>query len=143
MKRPTTEYIETLKAACNWLKIDHGRAKEYVRRLEEFQKAKFRSNEHLLAYYESYEIVEIFRLWETRVDEFPGLHQKIRGACVKGRFLRDDQIPELSRNRSRHDSFCFLLAGRFLAAEIRVVCVDEIPSSGFKHAPNADFTLGR
>ncbi len=142
MKEPATEYLIALKAACNWWKIEQGRATEYIRRLEEFSKAMILSQEHILAYYESFEIVELFRLWKRHIHEFPGLEEKIQKACEKGPFLCEGERPNVSSNRPRNDAFCYLVAGKFLASGIPVLNVDGIFSCRFdKCETNADFTF--
>ncbi len=136
------EYLKALKVACNWWKIKQGRATEYIRRLEEFDKAKILSQEHILAYYESFEIVELFRLWKRHIHEFPGLEGKIRKACEKGPFLGDGERPNASSNRPRNDAFCYLVAGKFLASGIPVLNVDGIFSCRFDECEaNSDFTF--
>ncbi|MCY3729468.1 MAG: hypothetical protein OXF97_10805 [Nitrospira sp.] len=139
-KLNTANYRHKLRAACEWLNIGQGRAAAYRRLLDEFEKGS-RSDEHILAYYESYEIVELFELWERRVDEFPGLKKKIRKVCKKGPVLREDETMNALSNRPRNDAFCFLAAGKFLAADISVVRVDGIASRKATSESNADFTF--
>ena len=139
-KQAITDYLHKLKDACEWLDIDQGRAADYIRLLDEFAKARNLSGEPL-AYYESYEIVELFELWEKQVDEFPGLKDKIREVCKKGPVLREDETMNALSNRPRNDAFCFLVAGKFLAAYISVVRVDKIASRHATCESNADFTF--
>ena len=145
MKESTARHIEKLKAACDWLKIRRGRTREYIRCLEEFNKVEILSrvpDEHILAYYESFEVVELFQLWRKRVDDFPGLKTKIQDVCVKGPFLSKGETPRsTSNNRPRNDAFCFLVAGKCLASDITVVNVDGIASCRFKYETNADVTF--
>ena len=140
-KQAIATYLHKLKDACEWLNIEQGRAAEYIRLLDEFDKARRLSGEHILAYYESCEIVELFVLWERRVDEFPGLKDKIRKVCKKGPVLRENETTRSSNNRPRNDAFCFLVAGKFLAADISVVNVDGIASRHAICESNADFTF--
>ena len=139
-KQAIGTYQHKLKAACEWLDIDQGRAAEYIRLLDEFEKARNLSVEPL-AYYESYEIVKLFELWEKQVDEFPGLKDKIREVCKKGPVLREDETMNALSNRPRNDAFCFFVAGEFLAADISVVRVDKIDSRHATCESNADFTF--
>lgn len=140
-KRDTSaNYLHKLKDACAWLNIEQGRAADYRRLLDEFDKGG-RSDKHILAYYESREIVELFELWEKRVDEFPGLSDKIRDIYKKGPVLCENEIIKSSSNRSRNDAFCFLVAGKFLAAGISVVKVDGIASRRVICDSKADFTF--
>ena len=46
----------------------------------------------MLSYFESYEVVELFKLWNQRVNDFPGLKEKIREACQKGPLLREHEM---------------------------------------------------
>ncbi len=142
MKEPVREYLKVLKAACICWKIEQGRATQYISHIEEFDKAKNLSQEHILAYYESVEIVELFRLWESRLHEFPGLEKKIQNACKKGPFLREGERINASSNKPRNDAFCFLVAGKFLAAGIPVVNVDGTFSRRFDgYETNSDVTF--
>ena len=139
-KQTTTNYRHKLDAACEWLKIGKGRAADYRRLLDEFDKGSL-SGEHILAYYESYEIVELFELWKERVDEFPGLRDKIRDVYKKGPVLVENERIRSSSNRPRNDAFCFLVTGKFLAADISVVKVDGIASRHVICESNVDFTF--
>lgn len=74
LKKQTTDaFVRKLNRACHWLDIGQGRARAYLRLLEEFDQASQLTDKHILSYYESYEIVELFELWETRIHQFPGL----------------------------------------------------------------------
>lgn len=141
MRQSVDEYVRNLETACRFWKIERGRAREYVRRLAEFNQTEVLTPEHLLAYYESFEIEELFKLWKNCVDNFPGIEQKIRKACEKGPFLREDETPKTSSNRPRNDAFCYLVAGKFLSASISVVSVDGISSRRFTCETSADLTI--
>ena len=142
MKRSADEYIRNLETACKFLKIERGRAREYVRHLVEFNRAETLTPEHLLAYYESCVIEELFDLlWKNYFEVFPGIEKKIRKACAKGPFLREDEMPKTSSNRPRNDAFCYLVAGKFLSAAISVVSVDGISSRHFTCETSADLTF--
>ena len=85
LKKQTTDaFVQKLKRACHWLDIGQGRTPDYVRLLEELDAAPRRSDEHVLAYYESCEIVDVLELWEHRIQQFPGLKAKLQAACRKG-----------------------------------------------------------
>ena len=140
-KRDTSaNYLHELKDACAWLKIKQGRATDYRRLLDEFDKGG-RSDEHILAYYESREIVELYELWGKRVDEFPGLRDKIRDVYEKGPVLRENETTNSSSNRPRNDAFSFLVAGKFSAADIPIVQVDGIALQEVVCDSRADFTF--
>ena len=127
LKRQKTDaYIIKLKRACRWLNIGRGRASAYVGLLEEFGRVREPSEKHVLAYYESYEIVELLNLWEHRVDNFLGLRTKIQAACKKGPTLTDSENISSSSNKPRNDAFAYVMAGRFLAVGISVVGVDGV-----------------
>ena len=128
------EYVRRLRKACDWLGIEQGRAQEYVNCLEECDKIKVRdwSLKHRMSYFESYEIVELCKLWNQRIDDFSGLEEKIREACQKGPFLREHEMPGASSNRPRNDAFAYLVAGKFLYAGISIVSVDGIVSKHFE-----------
>ena len=136
-KQTMSEYLEKLKDACEWLGISQGRATAYVRLLNEFAEGR-RSGEHIMAYYESHDIVELCKLWRERIDAFPGLKDELRRVCKKGPTLSDDERTG-SNNRSRNDTFGYLVAGKFLAAGIPVVSVDGKASGEVVSESPADF----
>ena len=139
-KQPIPEYLKKLEDACKWLRIEQGRATKYRHLLNESDQERL-SNEQVMSYYESFDIVELFELWRERVGAFPGLKDKMRRACQGGPVLSDDERKSSSKNRPRNDAFCFLVAGKFLAAEVPVVSVDGIASDNFACESNADFTF--
>ena len=142
LKRQSTDfYIRRLKHACEWLDLDQGRAHAYVRLLEEFDQIGQYSDEHILAYYESCEIVELVELWEYRVDEFPGLRVKLQRACSKGPVLADRESSSSSSNKPRNDVFAYLMTGKFVAAGISVTSVDGSGACIAAPASDADFTF--
>ena len=70
-KKTIDDFLQELEQAREWLNIDRGRAREYVRLLEEYGRGE-RRPEHVLAYYEAYDIVELFQLWGL----WAGLHNR-------------------------------------------------------------------
>ena len=140
-KQTTTDYLCRLNHACEWLGIEQGRARDYLRLLREFDPDGHLSDAHILSYYESCEIVELCELWETRAGVFPGLKDKLRRACRQGPILREDENPSSSGNRPRNDTFAFLMAGKFIAAGIHVENVDRICSQSPMPPPDADFSF--
>ena len=140
-KSSYTEHRAKLRRACRWLNIESGRAAQYIHFITEFEEKGKRSRKHLLAYYESCEIVDLFELWEHRALEFPGLEERIRSVFNKGPLLREDEVPEASSNRARNDAFGFLAAGKFLAAGIPVVAVDGIIAKTVTCDSKADFAF--
>jgi hypothetical protein len=123
-KNSPTEQIAQLTAACDWLEIDRGRAVRYRQLVEEFFEENARSPQHFLAIGESCEIVRLFKLWEHRVSNFPGLAEKIRAVVAKGPVLREEENPATSSNRARDDAFNYLVAGTLLSAGVPIVAVD-------------------
>ncbi len=140
-KQTSADFLHKLRRACEWLQIERGRALEYLRLLEEFDSVNPLSDEHILAYYESYEILELFQLWHERINEFPGLKNKMKISCKQGPIMRDDENTSSSSNKPRNDAFGFILAGRFLSAGFSVECVDGISSCPVRQAPNVDFSF--
>ena len=144
LKKQTPDaFIKKLKRACHWLNIGQGRARDYVRLLEEFDSVARKSDKHVLAYYESCEIVEIFELWENRVHQFPGLKAKLQTACGKGPILTDGEKISSSSNKPRNDLFVYLMAGKFLAAGVSVNSIDGICARPDVNASTADFSFCR
>ena len=139
-KQPMPEYQKKLQDACTWLGIQQGRATEYVPLLDDSGQER-RSNEQIMSYYESHDIVELYELWRERVDAFPGLKDEMRRVCQKGPDLSDKERESSSNNKPRNDAFCFLVAGKCLASGIPVASVDGIAKDNFTCQSNADFTF--
>jgi hypothetical protein len=136
-----TDHVAKLITACNWLGIDRGRAAQYDKLIREFFEDDARSQQHILAYGESCEIVDLFELWEHRVTAFPQLSTKIRAVFNKGPLLREEENPAVSSNRPRNDAFGYLVAGRLLAAGIPVVAVEGIRTRDADCESEADVTF--
>ena len=142
LKKQTTDaFVQQLKRACHWLNIGQGRTRDYVRLLEEFDSVPQRSDKHVLAYYESCEIVEVLELWENRVHQFPGLKAKLQTACRKGPILADGEKTSNSGNKPRNDLFVYLMAGKFLAAGVSVDSIDGSCARPGVNASTADFSF--
>ena len=140
-KQVTTDYVQKLERACKWLDIEQGRARDYLHLLREFDRRSQLCDAHILSYYESCEIVELFELWETRISAFPGLEDKMRRACRQGPVLRENENVSSSANRPRNDAFAFVMSGKFMAAGICVTNVDGVSSRSPIPAPDADFSF--
>jgi hypothetical protein len=136
-----TEQIAQLAAACNWLGIAKGRAARYGKLIREFFEDDARSEQHILAISESWEIIDLFELWERRVLDFPGLARKLKTVCSKGPLLREEENPTEATNRARNDAFGYLVAGKLLAAGVPVVAVDGIISRDATCESEADVTF--
>ena len=139
-KKTADDFLRELEQVCDWLNIDRGRARDYVRLLEEFGRGD-RRPEHVLAYREAYDIVELFELWEKDIGQFPGLKAKLEQACRKGPTMTDDERTSNSSNKQRNDVFVYLMAGRFRKAGISVSTVDGICAGSGKSKSAEDFSI--
>lgn len=128
-KNTRSRILENLVAACNWAGISRGRAIEYQTLFDEFFRIERKSRDHILAYNELAELVEIYELWQDGIDIFPGLKNKIHDAFSSGPTLREDELSRNSGNRPRNDAFTILLAGKLKKAGIMVVTIDGIPAN--------------
>lgn len=140
-KQTSVDYLLQLQQACEWLQIERGRALKYLTLLKEFDSVEPLSEEHVLAYYESYEIVELFQFWRSRTNEFPGLKDKIQRSCKRGPIMSEDERISSAGNRARNDIFGFALAGRFLSAGISVKNVDGISARSVGRFSRVDFSF--
>jgi hypothetical protein len=135
------DHIEVLRRACDWFGITQGRATAYAKLIREFFRRSHRTEEQVLAYNESCEIVDLFELWSTHSDKFPGLLERLRDVCVKGPTLRERENIGASSNRPRNDAFAYLLSGTLLNANVPVVAVDGIRREDFGGQSVADITV--
>lgn len=135
------EQVARLAEACAWLGIDRGRAAQYGELIREFFEDDARSLQHILAFGESCEVVDLFELWEARVTEFPGLTERMRAILGKGPLLREEENPAASSNRPRNDAFAYIVAGRLLTAGVAVVAVDGINARDVTCSSEADVTF--
>ena len=139
-KKNVDDFREELEQACMWLNIDRGRARNYVRLLEEFCRGE-RGSEHVLAYYEADEIVQLFELWGNDICRFPGLKAKLEQACAKGPAMTEDEKTSSSSNKPRNDAFGYLMAGKFRKAGISVNTIDGICAGSGKSKSAEDFSF--
>ena len=139
-KTTVDDFRQELEQACDWLNIERGRAREYVHLLEEFGRGE-RRPEHILAYFEAYDIVELFELWGSDVGRFPGLKTKLEQACGKGPTMTDYEKTSNSGNKPRNDAFVFLMAGRLRKAGISVTTVDGIRADSGQSKSAEDFSI--
>ena len=136
-----TEQVSRLAEACSWLGIDQGRATRYGKLIREFFEDDARSPQHILAFGESCEVVELFELWNAHISTFPGLVERMRAVLGKGPLLREEENPATSSNRPRNDAFSYLVAGRLLAVSVSVVAVDGINARDTPCSSEADVTF--
>ena len=139
-KKNVDDFHEELEQACMWLNIDRGRARDYVRLLEEFCRGE-RGSEHVLAYYEADEIVQLFELWGNEICRFPGSKAKLEQACAKGPAMTEDEKTSNSSNKPRNDAFGYLMAGKFRKAGISVNTINGICAGSGKSKSAEDFSL--
>ncbi|MFH2069287.1 MAG: hypothetical protein ABII89_07510 [Candidatus Omnitrophota bacterium] len=136
-----TEQMTLLAKACAWFGIDRGRGARYGKLIREFFEDDLRSPQHILAYGESCEIVDLFVLWKASVTKFPGIAERMRVVLGKGPLLREEENPATSSNRPRNDAFNYLVAGWLLAAGVPVVTVDGINAHDANCSSEADVTF--
>ena len=135
------ERLQTLQLACEWMDIKKGRALQYQKLIREFYEEDKRSREHILASNEAWEITDIYELWESSIDNFPGLEQKIKHVFKKGPILQEDERPNTSTNRPRNDAFVYLLAGKLIKSGLKVISVDSVPMQGYNSPNDADIAF--
>lgn len=134
-------HLDKLDSACDWFAINQGRANEYKRLLREFDQGG-RTQEHILAFSESCEVVDLFEYWRNKVADYPGLEARLRAVVSKGPTLQEDENIAASGNRPRNDAFCFLVAGKLLSADIHVTAVEGfVAADEIFTANDADLTL--
>lgn len=135
------EYLTCLREACEWAEVGQSRAARYCKLVEEFYEGNIRSREHLLALNESGEINDLYELWGTEVERFPGLKEQLTRVFKKGPILTEDEKPASSTNRPRNDAFVYLLAGKLIEAGVPVLSVDGIPKKEEAYCGDADVIL--
>ncbi|MGZ8427104.1 MAG: hypothetical protein ACXWYD_19335 [Candidatus Binatia bacterium] len=138
------DHIAKLNEACKWLGITRGRSRDYIKLLTEFHESDLRTRQHVLAYNETCEIIDIYSLWQSRIDLFPGLKSEVSKALAGGPVLREEERTRgkrNNRNRARNDAFVYYLAGRLIDAGIQVLGIDGILRSGASREENADITI--
>ena len=99
VKRTPEEILQLLDETCSWAQVSRGRSLDYKRLFREFTMGDKRSREHIFVHNEVMNIIEIYELWKHRVDDFPGLQQKIREVFSEGPVLPEDENPTTSSNR--------------------------------------------
>jgi hypothetical protein len=114
---------------------------QYSKLIREFFAEGKRTREHVLAYNESCEIIDLHVLWKESVNNLPGLELKIKNVFASGAVLREDDHPDASTNRVRNDAFVYLLAGKLIRAGVKVVAVDGIPARGVSCYTDADINF--
>lgn len=126
-KRKRSLILEILKAALSWSGIEKGRVIKYQTMFSEIIEGKEKTRDHLFAYNELAELIEIYQLWENLILEFPGLKTKIKTAFTGGPLLPEDEQVKNAGNRPRNDSFVLLLAGKLNRVGLEILGVEGIP----------------
>ncbi|ULA65721.1 MAG: hypothetical protein LZF86_240114 [Nitrospira sp.] len=126
----SSELVAQLEKGCIWAQIDRGRATQYAKLITDFFDGRGDRQEHVLAYHEATDIAEIYKLWSLRIDEFPGLKEKISETLKSGPLIQDNENIAASSNRPRNNAFAFFVAGRLQAAGCEVLAVDGINRIG-------------
>ena len=137
--RSPEQTLQLLEEACKWAQIEQGRCLQYKRLYREFMREKKISQQHIFAYYELMDIVEIYEHWVQALAEFPGLEQVVKQALSKGPTLSGDENPGTGSNRPRNDIFTIVLAGKLLRAGIALRVVEGIHHRG--HADRIESVL--
>lgn len=135
------QQLAILESACRWLSIPSGRAHDYQRLIKEFWEGRPRTEEHIFVHNESYEIVDLYEVWNQHADHFPGLKGKIAAAVGGGPILTQNERASTSSNRPRNDAFVYLFAGELIQAGIEVVAVDGILRNGETCHATGDITF--
>ena len=128
-RTPTNIHLDELKSVCSWLSLKQGRVKEYIKFVDEFIQGS-RRRENLLSINESFEAIEIYKLWKDRIHEFQGLDEKIKKALLKGPILQEDELVNSSSNEARNNAFTYYISGLLLFRGLDVVLVDGCPRQG-------------
>jgi hypothetical protein len=124
----SSHLIDEVEQACLWAKLEKGRATCYAQLITEYFAGQGISYEHVLAYHEAMEITELHKLWEPRIDNFPGLKEKIAETLTSGPSVQDDETP--LNSGPRNYAFSYSMAGRLQVAGCDVICVDGISRTG-------------
>ena len=130
MRSPWEEHCKRLLDACRFFGISQGRAPGQEKLVREFFQEGKDSREHMLASNESSEIRDIYELWNSHIDEFPGLKEHIAECIASGPLIAEDENPQTSSNKARNDAFVYVLAGHLVNAGLDVIAVDGIPRAG-------------
>ncbi|MCY3884362.1 MAG: hypothetical protein OXG24_05530, partial [Gammaproteobacteria bacterium] len=100
----TAHFLKEFEQACQWLQLTKGRTRDYENLLREFDASEPPSEEHLMAYFESFDLVELWHLWHPHSDQFPGLREKLQHIFKKGHVLSDDERKTQKSDQSRSES---------------------------------------
>lgn len=138
----TLDQARRIEEASLWAGISKGvgRSSEYSKLLRELVEKECRSPKHILAWHESADVTEMHELWNSKEKLFPGLKDKICEVLRNGPVLCQEENRS-SSNRARNDAFNYLLAGRMLAAGLKVLAVDECQSHANTEVWKGDITL--
>lgn len=126
-------------AVSRWADVTTGRLHRTLQLATECYEKGLDSREHIYAFQELCETIEIYRLWEWRVHDYAGFFEKIRTVLKKGAVIREDETPNSSD--ARNNLFTYYLAGRLLSSGVSVVTVDGCGLSVMSRGAPADITI--
>lgn len=143
------EHIQSLQQVIGWLNIRQGRTAGWIKATTDYSQGK-RSNEAILSISESFEAIELFRLWESVEAEYPGIKKHIRKVLSKGPLLTEGERgptgKDSSANQARNDAFVVHLGGRLIYGGAEVLSVERFKKTGYTGSAYGDVTasvLGR
>jgi hypothetical protein len=128
--RGSEETLALFEEACVWARIEKGRCLQYSRLFSEFKKGEI-SQQHIYAFFELMDIIDIYNHWRLHIANFQDLVEKIEHAFTKGPVLTDHENPATGTNQARNTVFTILLAGRLLSAGISVIVVEGVKRKGY------------
>ena len=130
-----------LEQAVAWANLQRGRTTRYAQLIREFFAGQGTSPEHVLAFFEAMEVAEIYELWHSRVNEYPGLFDKIHEVLASGPLLRESEHLPAASNRARDDAFSLLMGGRLVATNSDVLAVEGINRKDVQASWVGDVTI--
>lgn len=122
-----------------WAEVNTGRFHRTLQLATECYEKGLDSRDHIYAFQELCEIIEVYTLWKSRVHDYSGLFQKIRIALKKGAVIKEDE-----RQKScdaRNNLFTYYLAGRLVSKGNNVVAIDECVLSTIDRSTRADISI--
>lgn len=122
-----------------WADVNTGRLQRTLQLAAECYEKGLHSRDHIYAFQELCEIIELYGLWKSRVHGYSGLFQKIRAALKKGPAIREDETKNSSH--ARNNLFTYYLAGRLLRGGNNVVVVDGCGLPAMNRGVPKDITI--
>lgn len=122
-----------------WAAVNTGRLQRTLHLASECYEKGLISRDHIYAFQELCEIIELYRLWKQRVHGYSGLLQKMRTALKKGPPIREDETKNSSH--ARNNLFTYYLAGRLLRSGNNVVVIDGCGLPAMNRGVPKDITI--